>query len=703
MSKVVEFEKRGTVGVIFVDYPPVNALGQGVRQGLADALAQGLADPEIAALVLTCRGRTFIAGADITEFGKPMKDPVLGDVIAQLEASPKAIVAAIFGTALGGGLEVALACHYRVASEGSKFGLPEVKLGILPGAGGTQRLPRLIGFEKALEMIAGGDPIGTTEAKQRGLIEEIISGDLVAGAVEFATKIATVRPLPRVRDLTKYLEEAKASPAIFEKATKDAKAKSRGAYAPLRCIEAVRAATELSFDEGLKKERALITQAIESVESRAMRHVFFAERKASKIPDVPDGTETLPIKKAAVIGAGTMGGGIAMVFANAGIPVILVDREQSFVDKGLDIVKKNYAGTVKKGKLSQADMDKRVALVTGTTDWDGMADVDLVIEAVFEEMGLKKEIFGKLDRICKKTAILATNTSTLDVNEIAASTSRPSQVIGLHFFSPANVMRLLEVVRGKETSKEVVATSMKLAKQLGKVGVLVGVCYGFVGNRMLHQYYREANFLIQEGALPEQVDRVMTGFGFAMGPCATSDLAGIDVGWRIRKAQPKPPAGERYMGAVPDKLAEMGRFGQKTNAGFYKYEAGSRTPLPDPEVVAIIEQVSKDLGIVRRAVTDEEILERCMFAMINEGAKILDEKIALRASDIDTVWINGYGFPSHRGGPMFHGDTVGPAKVFSRIEEFRQKFGKVWTPSALLQKLGESGKTFAALDQGSES
>jgi 3-hydroxyacyl-CoA dehydrogenase len=697
MSKVV-FEKRGAVGVIFVDYPPVNALGQAVRQGLVEALDQGLADPEVSALVLACRGRTFIAGADITEFGKPPEPPLLGDAILRYEESPKAIVAALFGTALGGGLEVALGCHYRVASPGTKLGLPEVKLGILPGAGGTQRLPRLIGFEKALDMIVSGDPIGVDDAKKLGLVDEIVTGDLVDGAVQFAAKIATVRPLPRARDVAHHLEQAKANPGFFDKATKDAKAKSRGARAPLRCIEAVRLALEVPFEEALLRERALMREARESVESKAMRHVFFAERAAAKIPDVPEGSETLAIKKAAVLGAGTMGGGIAMVFANAGIPVVLVDREAAFVEKGLDIVKKNYAGTVKKGKLSQAEMDARVGRITGTTDWDGLADVDLVIEAVFEEMALKREIFGKLDKICKPTAILATNTSTLDVNEIARSTSRPSQVIGLHFFSPANVMRLLEVVRGKETSKTVVATSMKLAKQLGKVGALVGVCYGFVGNRMLHKYYREANFLIQEGALPEQLDRVMTGFGFAMGPCATSDLAGIDVGWRIRKEQPKPPPGERYMGAVPDRLAEMGRYGQKTNAGFYKYEAGSRAPVPDPEVTAIIEQVSKELGIVRRAVTDDEILERCMFAMINEGAKILEEGIALRASDVDTVWINGYGFPTHRGGPMFYADTVGPAKVLERILQFQKEFGDVWAPSALLERLAKEGKSFADVD-----
>jgi len=703
MSNVVEFEKRGSVGVITVDSPPVNALSQAVRQGLSECLDRGLADASVTALVLACKGRTFIAGADITEFGKPPRDPALGDVITKFEQSDKPVVAALFGTALGGGLEVALACHYRVAVPSAKCGLPEVKLGILPGAGGTQRLPRLIGFEKALEMIVSGDPISSTEAKSLGLVDAIVDGDVVDGAVAFASSIQSARPLPRARDKTAHVEAAKANPAIFDKATKDAKQRGRGARAPVRCVEAVRAAIELPFDEGLKKERELITEAIASVESKGMRHVFFAERRAAKIPEVPDDTPTSKVTKAAVLGAGTMGGGIAMVLANAGIAVQLVDREQAFVDKGLDIVAKNYAATVKKGKLSQAEMDARMGRISGTTSWDGLSDVDLVIEAVFEEMGLKKEIFGKLSSICRKDAILASNTSTLNVDEIAASAEHPERVLGLHFFSPANVMRLLEIVRGKQTSKTVVATCMKLAKQINKVGVLVGVCHGFVGNRMLHQYYREAQFLIQEGALPEQVDRVMTGFGFAMGPCATSDLAGIDVGWRIRKAQPKPPPGERYSGAVADRLAEMGRFGQKTSAGFYKYEAGSRAPIPDPEVEKIIVAVSKELGVERRPVSDEEILERCLYAMINEGAKILDEKIALRASDVDTVWINGYGFPSHRGVPMFYADVVGLPKILQKVREFRERHGKVWEPSALLVRLASAGSTFSSLDVQSEA
>jgi 3-hydroxyacyl-CoA dehydrogenase len=700
MSDVVQFEKRGPIGVISVDSPPVNALGQAVRQGLLDALAKALTDTAVQAIVLIGKGRTFVAGADISEFGKPPRPPSFTDVIERYDGSPKPTVAALHGTALGGGLELALGCNYRVAVGSAKCGLPEVKLGILPGAGGTQRLPRLVGVPKALEMIVSGEPVGAAEAKSLGLIDAILDGDLLTGAIAFAEGVAATRPLPRVRDLSAQVDKAKLAPGFFEKAAKDAAARARGGRAPVRCVEAVKAAVELPFDVGLKRERELFEEAVSSTESAALRHVFFAERQAAKIPDVPADTPTLPVARVAVLGAGTMGGGIAMVFANAGTSVVLVDREQGLVDKGLGIIAKNYAATVSKGRLAQGEMDARVARISGSTDWSGLGDVDLVIEAVFEEMNLKKEIFGKLDRICKKDAILATNTSTLDVDAIARSTTRPEQVIGLHFFSPANVMRLLEIVRGKQTSKKVVATSMKLSKKIGKVGVLVGVCPGFVGNRMLHTYFREAQLLIQEGALPAQVDAVITRFGFAMGPFATSDLAGIDVGWRIRKEQPKPPPGERDSGAVADRLAEMGRFGQKTSAGFYRYEAGSRTPIPDPEVEAIIQSVSKELGIERRVVGDEEIFERCLYSMINEGAKILEEGVALRASDIDTVWINGYGFPPYRGGPMFYADTAGLSKIYGTLQDFAARFGGIWKPSALLEKLAKDNQTFASLDAG---
>ena len=699
MSQTVIFEKRGPIGIINVDNPPVNALSRAVRQGLLDALAQATADGAVEAVVLACRGRTFIAGADITEFGEGPKEPELGAVIAAYEASPKPIVAAIHGTALGGGLELALGCHYRVALASAKLGLPEVKLGLLPGAGGTQRLPRLVGFEKAIAMITGGEPIAASDAKKVGLVDEVVEGDHTEAAVRFAGGVAGARPLPRARDLTKHIEAAKANAQLFDQAKKDVTQRARGAGAPLRCLEAVRVALELPFEQGLARERQLFTEALTSTESAALRHVFFAERTAAKIPDVPADTPAASIKTAVVIGAGTMGGGIAMALANAGISVTLIDREQAFVDKGLDIIRKNYASTVKKGRLAQADMDARLARITPTSSWDALASADLVIEAVFEDMGLKKEVFGKLDKACRSDAVLATNTSSLDVDAIAATTSRPGQVIGLHFFSPANVMKLLEVVRGKKTSREVIATSMKLAKQIGKVGVLVGVCDGFVGNRMLHKYAHEAQHLLLEGAHPQQVDRVMTAFGFAMGPMATSDLAGIDVGWRIRKARPGPAPGDRYGWGVADRLAEMGHFGQKTGMGFYKYEDGSRVPIPNPEVEKIIVEIAEKNGVVRRAISDQEILERCLFAMINEGAKILDEKIALRASDIDTVWINGYGFPAHRGGPMFYADTIGLAKILATVKAFREKHGKAWEPAPLLVRLAGENKTLGSLDQ----
>ncbi|HMJ14199.1 MAG TPA: 3-hydroxyacyl-CoA dehydrogenase NAD-binding domain-containing protein, partial [Polyangiaceae bacterium] len=566
------------------------------------------------------------------------------------------------------------------------------------GAGGTQRLPRLIGVERALDLIVTGEPVSAARAKELGIADEIVEGDLLEGALRFAERVAAVRPLPRISEKPVAFSEPDPA-AFFDARERDATRRARGATAQARCIQGVRASVELPFEEGLRRERQLLEEGLKSRESAAMRHVFFAERKAAKIPDISEDTPTLPVQKVAVLGAGTMGGGIAMVFANAGMSVTLLDREQSFVDKGLEIIRKNYAATVAKKRLSQTEMDARVGRVRGTTRYEDLADADLVIEAVFEEMALKQEIFGKLSQVCRKDAILATNTSTLDVNTIARATARPEQVLGLHFFSPANVMRLLEIVRGEQTAKPVIKTSMQLAKRVGKVGVLVGVCHGFVGNRMLHQYYREAQFLIQEGALPAELDKAITSFGFAMGPCATSDLAGIDVGWRIRKAQPKPPPGERYSGAVPDRLAEMGRFGQKTNSGFYRYEAGNRTPLADPEVEAIILQISKELGITRRPISEEEILERCLYAMINEGAKILGEGIALRASDIDTVWINGYGFPSHRGGPMFYADTVGLRKVHERVLAFQDEHGQVWKPAPLLVELAQQSKSFVEYDE----
>jgi 3-hydroxyacyl-CoA dehydrogenase len=691
--KVVNYERKGSVGVITGDNPPVNALGHALRQGLAECLDQGLADAQAKALVLIFAGRTFSAGADIKEFGKPLLAPTLQTVIDKLDAAAKPVVAAIHGTAFGGGLELALACHYRCAVPTALLGLPEVKLGLLPGAGGTQRLPRLIGVEPALRMITSGDPIGAAEAKRLGLVDETVTGDLAAGAVAYAQTLTQPR---RVRDLTDKLKEAAANPGLFAALAKDLAKRSRGDEAPLRCLEAVQASTKLDFAAGIAKERQLFVEAMGSPQSAARRYFFFAEREAAKIPDLPKDTPVRPVRRAAVLGAGTMGGGIAMTFANAGIPVALIDVSRQALERGLANIEKNYASTVSKGRLSQGDLDARLALIRGSTEFDVMADADLVIEAVFEEMGLKQEIFGKLDKVCRPDAVLATNTSTLDVNKIAAATSRPEQVIGMHFFSPANVMKLVEVVRGAKTSKETIATAMALTKALDKVGVLVGVCDGFVGNRMLHQYTREAGYLLEEGALPQQIDKVITDFGLPMGPFAMGDLAGLDVGWRIRKARKEAgtlPKG-RYGGAVADKLCEMGRFGQKTNAGYYRYEPGSRTPVPDPVVEDLILKASAASGFKRRTVSNEEILARCLYPMINEGAKILEEGIAIRASDIDVIWIYGYGFPAFRGGPMFHADSVGLKTVLDGILKFQEQHGDVWKPSALLKKLAAEGKGF---------
>jgi 3-hydroxyacyl-CoA dehydrogenase len=695
MSNPVTYDRKGNVGVVTVDSPPVNALSQAVRQGLSEAMDKAAADAQAKAIVLICAGRTFSAGADIREFGKPPQPPILFQVLDKLENSAKPVVAAIHGTAFGGGLEVALVCHYRCAVPGARFGLPEVKLGLLPGAGGTQRLPRLIGVEPAAEMITSGDPIGAEEARKLGLVDEIVRGDLAAGAVAFAQRLVTEgKPARRIRDLKDKIGNV--PPGLFDTLRKDLKKRSRGNEAPLRCLESVEAAVTLPFDEGIAKERQLFGQAMASPQSAALRYLFFAEREAAKIPDVPKEIAPRPIKKAAVLGAGTMGTGIAMNFANAGVPVLIVDTTKEQVEKGLGTIRKNYASTVSKGRLSQAEMDARMARVQGTVEFEAVRDADVVVEAVFEEMGLKKEIFAKLDKICRPDALLATNTSTLDINQMAAATKRPEQVLGMHFFSPANVMKLVEVVRGAKTGKEAIATAMALTKTLDKVGALVGVCDGFVGNRMLHKYAREAAYLLEEGALPQQVDKVLTDFGLPMGPFAMGDLAGLDVGWRIRKA--RRAAGtlglERYSGTIADRLCEMGRFGQKTSAGYYRYETGSRAPLPDPAVEEVIAKVAQEQGVTRRKISDEEILSRCLYPMINEGAKILEEGIALRASDIDVIWIYGYGFPAHRGGPMFHADSVGLKNVLDGIEKFQQQFGAHWTPAPLLRKLAEQGKHF---------
>jgi 3-hydroxyacyl-CoA dehydrogenase len=689
ITKSVDLDRRGRVAVLTVNNPPVNALSQHVRQGLRDGITQAIGDGAVGAIVVTCAGRTFIAGADITEFGKPPVAPGLHEVLDLIEGSPKPVVAAVHGTALGGGLEVTLACHYRVGVKDARFGLPEVKLGLLPGAGGTQRLPRIVGVEKALGMMVSGDPIRANEALTTGLIDEIVEGDLAAAGVAFAEKVLSEqRPLRKIRDLDDKLAAVRGKPEVFASFRKSVARQTRGFRAPENIIKAVEAAVSLPFAEGLKRERELFAELLSSPESKAQRYFFFAEREAAKIPDVPADTPAKDIRKAAVIGAGTMGGGIAMNFANVGIPVTVVEMSQEALDRGLGIVRKNYEATASRGRLTAADVEKRMGLIQGTTDWNAVRDADIVIEAVFEEMPIKKEVFARLDGLAKPDAVLATNTSTLDVNEIASATKRPESVIGTHFFSPANVMRLLENVRGAKSSKSAVATVMALGRRINKVPVLVGVCYGFVGNRMLHQRGQQAEKLILEGALPHQVDRVLTDFGFPMGPFAMGDLAGLDVGWRIRK-------GRGVKSPVADRICELGRFGQKTGAGYFKYEKGDRTPIPDPDVEKIIVDVATEQGITRRHVTDEEILQRLLYPMVNEGAKILEEKIAIRASDIDVIWVYGYGWPVYRGGPMFWADQIGLRSVRDTMLAFQKATGDAfWTPAPLLSRLADEGKGF---------
>jgi 3-hydroxyacyl-CoA dehydrogenase len=697
MTESVHYETRGAVAVISLDNPPVNALSGAVRKGIVDGLEQGVRDPEIGVLVLIGRGRCFSGGADIREFGKPAmtQAPHLREVIRTIEDCPKPVVAAIHGTAVGGGLELALGCHYRVGDGSARLGLPEVKLGLLPGAGGTQRLPRLIGVAPALKAILSGEYLPADEAARLGLLDRVVEGELVAGAVAFAEQAAAKGgPHPVVRDMEIPRDGAA---EVFERTRKEIARKARSLIAPYRCIDSVENALTLPFEEAMAKEREYFLECLESEQSKGQRHAFFAERQANKIPDVPADTPVRPIERAAVIGCGTMGGGIAMNFANAGIPVVVLESAPEALDRGLAVIRGNYAGSVSRGRITQAQMDRRMALITGATDYADLARADIVIEAVFEEMDIKREVFAALDRACKPEAILATNTSTLDIDEIAAATKRPEQVIGTHFFSPANVMKLLENVRGAKTSAATIATVMKLAKTIGKVGVLVGVCDGFVGNRMLYAYSRQANFLIEEGALPQQVDKVITDFGFPMGPFAMGDLAGLDVGWRIRQRRAKTRPKDQRTSPIGDRICERGRFGQKTGAGWYRYEAGSRAPIPDPEIEELILQVSRELGFERRPIDDREILERCMYPLINEGAKILEEGLALRASDIDIVWIHGYGFPVHRGGPMFYADQIGPKAIYEAMSRLHEIHGEMLKPAPLLERLARGGGRFADL------
>ncbi len=704
MNSLVKVSKENDIAVITIDNPPVNALSPGVPEGIAAAIAEmndGInSDSAIKAAVIIGSGRTFVAGADIKEFGKMVATGRRGSLLPllrQIEDSAKPIVMAIHGQAFGGGLELAMAGHYRVASPAAQVGQPEVKLGIIPGAAGTQRLPRLVGVAKAVEMCTDGKPISAREAASLGLIDKLIDGDLLAGALSFAREVAS-QPAPKTRERSQKLGTAAENAPIFAAARDTVRKKQRGMKAPLAAIDAIEAGTRLSFEEGCEAEAKFFTDCLFSDQSKALIHVFFGEREVAKIPDIPKETSVLPVNRAAVVGSGTMGGGIAMVFANAGIPVLLKDVGQAALDIGMEKIRRNYASSVQRGRFTQAFVDERLKLITPVPNYDAFSEVDMVVEAVFEGMVLKKTVFEELDSACRSGAILASNTSTLSIDEIAGVTSRPEAVIGTHFFSPANVMRLLEIVRGKKTSKEVISTCMQLSKKLGKIGVLVGNCRGFVGNRMFGPYRREAQFLVEEGADIEAVDQALVEFGNAMGPLATGDLAGLDVGWRIRKEYrhlEKPGIRQPF---AEDRLCELGRYGQKTQKGWYRYDE-NRRPSLDPEVTALIRTWSAEAGIPQRQISSDEIVERCIYALVNEGARILEEGFALRAVDIDIIYLNGYGFPAYRGGPMWYADTVGLKNVYQRIRDFEREHGELWTPAPLLKQLAETGKTFAEFDK----
>jgi len=696
-DQLVQVSREGQIAVITINNPPVNALSTDVREGIGEAIENIVADPQVKAAVLIGAGKTFVAGADIKEFAKitsekPRESRFL-QMLLKLEDCRKPVVAAIHGGAFGGGLELAMAAHYRVASPTAQVGQPEVNLGIIPGAGGTQRLPRLAGVAKAVEMCAQGSPVKAEEALRWGIVDQLIDGDLCAGAVAFARQIAE-KPAPKTRERNEKLGTPEQNAPLFAAARENARKRQRGMIAPPAAIDAVEAATTMPFEEGCAFEQKRFLECVLSEQSKALIHVFFGEREVAKIPDVPKETDVIPVTTAAVVGAGTMGGGIAMVLANAGIPVLLKEVDQPALDRGLANIRKNYANSVSKGRITQQFMDERLALIQPTLSFDGFSSVDMVVEAVFEGMQLKKQVFAELDCVCKAGAILASNTSTLSIDEIALATSRSESVIGTHFFSPANVMRLLEIVRGRATSKEVIATCMQLSKKLGKLGVLVGNCLGFVGNRMFGPYRREAQFLVEEGASIEAVDKALFDFGMAMGPLATGDLAGLDVGWRIRREYRHLQAPGVRQPFAEDKLCEMGQFGQKTGAGWYKYDEQRRAS-SDPAVVVLLREWSAQAGIPQRSISSEEIVDRCIYALVNEGARILEQGYALRATDIDIIYLYGYGFPSYRGGPMWYADRLGLDKVYARICEFHRQFGALWEPAPLLKQLVSEGKTFA--------
>ncbi|WP_414445503.1 3-hydroxyacyl-CoA dehydrogenase NAD-binding domain-containing protein [Burkholderia sp. 22PA0106] len=690
----VDYTTRDGVAVLTLNNPPVNGLGYSTRAGLMAGLDRALADPAVKAIVLTGAGRAFSGGADITEFNTPraLQEPNLHTTIAAVEASAKPVVAAVHSVVMGGGLELALGAHYRIAAPGTQVALPEVKIGLLPGAGGTQRLPRAVGLETALNMIVSGAPVPSEQLAQSGLFDELAEGDLLDAAVALAQRVgAQPGPHPRVRDRT--IEHPNAA-GFIQFARNSAKAAAPNYPAPHKCIDAIESGVLHGFDRGLIDEREGFVALVQTPESRALRHAFFGERAASKIPDVPADTPVREIRRVGVIGAGTMGGGITMNFLNAGLPVTLLETQQDALDRGLATIRKNYEAQVRKGKLSEAKLEARMALIAPTLAYDDLKDVDLIVEAVFEELGVKEQVFRQLDAVAKPGAILASNTSTLDVNRIAAFTQRPQDVVGLHFFSPANVMKLLEVVRGAQTAKDVLATVMQVAKKIRKTAVVSGVCDGFIGNRMIEQYIRQALFMLEEGALPAQVDRAIEAFGFAMGPFRMSDLAGNDIGWAIRKRRYVEQPDLHYS-KIADRLCEQGRFGQKTGAGWYDYQAGERRAKPSKLVDELVLAYSKQAGVERRAIADEEIVERLVYALVNEGAKILEEGIASKASDIDMVYLTGYGFPLWRGGPMLYADTVGLYNVERAMRRYAAGAnGDAWQPASSIAALAASGKGF---------
>ncbi len=704
MNDLVKLTHQDEIAIITIDNPPVNALSPGVPEGIVAAIQAFSADPEVRAVILIGAGQTFIAGADIREFGKIVSGEkprlTLLPYLQAIEDSPKPVVVAIHGTAFGGGLETAMAGHYRVIAPDAQVGQPEVKLGLIPGAGGTQRLPRLAGPAKAAEMCASGEPVKAQEALALGIVNRIVEGDLLKGAIGFAREVAH-QPPPKTRERNAKLQDG--NPMIFDFIRAEVRKRARGLRAPLAAVDAVEAATKLPFDEGLKREAELFNECLFSTESKALIHAFFGERTVGKIPGLPKDIKPSPIRRAAIIGAGTMGGGIAMTYANAGIPVIVKETAADALERGIATIRNNYEKTVTKGRISQSAMEQRLALITPQLDYQGFEEADIIVEAVFENMAVKKQVFSDIDRIAKPTCILATNTSSLNVDEIASATSRPEMVIGTHFFSPANVMRLLEVVRGKATGPQVIVTSMALGKKLGKVAVLAGNCFGFIGNRMVFPYLREAQFLVEEGASVEQVNHALYDFGMAMGPLAMDDLAGIDVGYAIRQEFKRFEKPGVRLPLVADILFQQRRFGQKTRRGWSKYDE-ARKASPDSETAELIEKTAREAGIERRSVSNQEIVDRCIYALVNEGARILEEGIALRAVDIDITYIYGYGFAAWRGGPMFYADTVGLKNVLSRIEEFKKQHGSdLWSPAPLLKQLAESGATFEAFDKEKHS